>query len=116
MSAVYEYGLSINVSNGIKSYMFEVQPSDTIQLIKQQISELTKVRANNIILLLNGAFLENSAKIKEYEIEDDATLAFEIKLCGPKPADFDWSKLGVPAAPKKVTSNTHRVIKKVTEL
>jgi hypothetical protein len=116
MSSVDEFTIKIHVSNGINVYEFEVQPSDTIQSIKQKISELTKVRATNIILLLKGAFLENSAKVKEYEIDEYTTIAFEIKLCGPKPADFDWSKLGVPAAPKKVTSNSHRVVKKVTEL
>lgn len=115
MSSVDEYAIHIHVSNGAKSYTFEVQPSDTIQSIKQKLCELTKVRANNILLLLNGAFLENSATIDDYAIEEDTTLAFEIKLCGPKPADFDWSKFGVAAAPKKVTG-THRGVKKVTEL
>ena len=75
--------------------MFEVQPCDTIQSIKEKLSVLTKVRANNLLLLLNGAFLENSAILDDYEIDEDTTLAFEIKLCGPKPADYDWSKHGV---------------------
>jgi hypothetical protein len=115
MSSVDEYMLNITITNGAKSYMFEVQPSDTIQSIKEKLSALTKVRANNLLLLLNGAFLENSAILDDYEIDEDTTLAFEIKLCGPKPADYDWSKHGVPAAPKKATG-LHRGVKKVTEL
>lgn len=115
MSSIDEYMMNINVTNGAKSYLFEVQPNDTIQSIKEKLSALTKVRANNLLLLLNGAFLENGATIGDYEIDEDTTLAFEIKLCGPKPADYDWSKHGVPAAPKKVTG-LHRGLKKVTEL
>lgn len=115
MSSVDEYGLNIHVSSGAKSYMFKVQPTTTIQSIKEKLSALTKVRANNLLLLLGGAFLENSATIDDYDIIEGTTLAFEIKLCGPKPADYDWSKHGVPAAPKKVTG-VHRGVKKVTEL
>ena len=115
MSSVDEYGLNIHVSSGAKSYMFEVQPTNTIQSIKEKLSALTKVRANNLLLLLNGAFLENSAKVDDYDIKEDTILGFEIKLCGPKPADYDWSKHDVLAAPKKVTG-VHRGIKKVTEL
>jgi hypothetical protein len=95
--------------------MFEVQPNSTIQYIKDKISAETKVRANNILLLLNDAFLESTAIVDDYDIAENTMLAFEIKLCGPKPADYDWSKVGVQAAPKKVTG-THRGLKKVTEL
>lgn len=114
MSSVGEYGLNIHVSSGAKSYMFEVQPTDMIQSIKEKLSALTKVRANNLLLLLEGAYLENNSKVSDYDIMEDTTLAFEIKLCGPKPVDFDWSTLGVPAVPKKVTGLHH--VKKVKEL
>ena len=115
MSSIEEYGLNIHILSGAKSYMFEVQPTTTVQSIKEKLSALTKVRANNLLLLLGGAFLENSATLDDYDITNDTTLVLEIKLCGPKPADYDWSKHGVPAAPKKVTG-IHRGLKKVTEL
>lgn len=113
MSSADESMITIHVSNGSKTFDFTVQPCDTIQSIKQKISELTKVRANNILLLLNCAFMDPLVTLSEYEIEDGATLMFEIKLCGPKPVDFDWSKMGVPVAPKK---NKLGGVKKVTEL
>ena len=113
MSSIDEYKLNIHISNSTKSYKFEVHSSDTIRSIKEKLSVLTKVRANNILLLLGGEFLENSATVSEYEIDEDTTLAFEIKLCGPKPIDYDWSQVGVPAAPKKVGG--HRGVKKITE-
>ena len=114
MSSDTESVFTIHVTCGPKSHMFEVQPSHTIQSIKEKLSKLTKVRENNILLLLNGAYLDPESTIRDYEIYEDITLAYEIKLCGPKPIDFDWSKFGVPAAPKKVTGGQR--VKKVTEL
>lgn len=95
--------------------MLEVQPSDTIQSIKDKLSVLTKVRANNLLLLLGGAFLENNSIVDDYEICEDTVLALEIKLCGPKPIDYDWSRVGVPVALKKVKGGV-RGVKKITEL
>lgn len=113
MSSADESAINIHVSNGSKTFDFTVKPCETIQSIKQKISELTKVRSNNILLLLNGAFMDTAATVDEYEIEEGTTLLFEIKLCGPKPVDYDWSKMGVPVATKK---NVYRGVKKVTEL
>ncbi len=116
MTSVIEPSIHIHCTNGAKTHTFELYPDATIETIKQKLSEVTKVRVNNIVLLLNGAFVENSATIGDYDIVDGTTLRFEIKLCGPKPADFDWSKLGIPPAPKKVTSRGGPGVKKVTEL
>jgi hypothetical protein len=96
---------------GPKSHTLDVTLDTTIQTIKDTLSVLTKVRANNLLILFHGAFLEATAIIDDYEITENTVLSYEIKLCGPKPIDYDWSKVGVPVAPKKV-----RGVKKVTEL
>ena len=108
-----EYGININLKNGSNIFQMHTSKLETIQTLKAKLSEKTKVRANNLLVLLDGCFLENNSRLEDYDIEDGSTLQYEIKLCGPKPADYDWSKVGVPVAPKK---NAKALVKKVTEL
>jgi hypothetical protein len=113
MASFDEHTMCIHLKNGSTTFKLEVPKAEKIQNLKNKLSALTKVRANNLLVLLDGCFLDNDSTLEEYDISDDATLLYEIRLCGPKPADFDWSKFGVPAAPKK---NSKALVKKVTEI
>ncbi len=105
--------ICIYLKNGSNTFKLEVPKAEKIQSLKNKLSALTKVRANNLLVLLDACFLDNDSTLEDYDIKDGATLLYEIKLCGPKPADFDWSTFGVPVAPKK---NSKALVKKTTEL
>lgn len=66
----------------------------TVRELKNVISPLLKVRANNTVLCYNDGYLELDATLDEYEILSGATLVYHVRLCGPLPVDTDWSLAG----------------------
>lgn len=66
----------------------------TVRELKDLVSPILKVRANNTVLCYNDGYLELNATLDEYEIPSGGTLIYYVRLCGPLPVDTDWSLAG----------------------
>ena len=72
----------------------DVEPTMTVLELRSLVSEKLKVRVNNLIVLLDGEFLEADHKLCDYGISEKSDLTFEIKMCGPVPINRDWGEAG----------------------
>jgi hypothetical protein len=95
--------LTVSPSTGRsgKSVTLSVASTTTICELKELVCKEIKVRSNNTILLYEDGYLELEATLEEYEIPETATLTYQVRLCGPLPVDFDWSKAGYNKLAKK---------------
>jgi len=84
-----------------KSVTLSVASTTTIRELKELVCKEIKVRSNNTILLYEDGYLDLEATLEEYEIPETATLTYQVRLCGPLPVDFDWSKAGYNKLAKK---------------
>jgi hypothetical protein len=83
------------------SVTLSVASTTTIREVKELVCKEIKVRTNNTILLYEDGYLDLEATLEEYEIPETATLTYQVRLCGPLPVDFDWSKAGYTKLAKK---------------
>ena len=84
-----------------KSVTLSVVSTTTIREVKELICKEIKVRTNNTILLYEDGYLELEATLEEYEIPEIAAMTYQVRLCGPLPVDYDWSKAGYTKLAKK---------------
>jgi hypothetical protein len=73
----------------------------TVQEVRTALSSHVKHKIAGILLFDGEFYLQNTVTLQEYEISDGATLFFECRMCGPLPANHDWSKSGLPPKPVK---------------
>ena len=95
--------LTVSPSTGRsgKSVTLSVASTTTICELKELVCKEIKVRSNNTILLYEDGYLDLEATLEEYEIPETATFTYQVRLCGPMPVDFDWSKAGYTKLAKK---------------
>lgn len=79
---------------GSKSAEVDVEPTSTVLELRSMVGAKFSVRVNNLIVLLDGEFLEADNKLCDYGITETSNLTFEIKMCGPVPINRDWSSQG----------------------
>ena len=84
-----------------KSVTLSVPSTTTISKLKELVCAEIKVRTNNTILLYEDGYLDLDAMLEEYEIPETAAMTYQVRLCGPLPVDFDWSKAGYNKLAKK---------------
>lgn len=80
--------------NGSRKANVDIEATTTVLELRSLVSEKLKVRVNNLIVLLDGEFLEADHKLCDYGISEKSDLAFEIKMCGPVPINRDWGTAG----------------------
>jgi len=84
-----------------KSVTLSVASTTTIREVKELVCKEIKVRTNNTILLYEDGYLDLDATLEEYEIPEIAAMTYQVRLCGPLPVDYDWSKAGYTKLAKK---------------
>jgi hypothetical protein len=85
-----------------KTVTLSVSSTITIRELKELICTEIKVRSNNTILLYEDGYLDLDTTLEEYDIPKTATLTYHVRLCGPMPVDYDWSKAGYTKLGKKL--------------
>ena len=80
-----------------KTITIEVQDSDTIYNIKQQIQAKTDIPPDHQRLVFSGKLLENEANINAYGIQRDSTLHLVLMLRGGMNDDAQefWDEVGL---------------------
>jgi hypothetical protein len=84
----------IGVFDGKRVAEITIEGSATVLDLRHAVSETLKVRVNNLIVLLDGEFLEADVKLVDYGITPESKLTFEVKMCGPVPINRDWGTVG----------------------
>jgi hypothetical protein len=84
-----------------REYEVEVPENATIQNVREVLSPLCKGRMPGLLLFDGDEYLQNHVKLGEYGIVDGQKLGFEMRMCGPLPADHDWSKSGLKTKPTR---------------
>jgi hypothetical protein len=80
-----------------------VSPTMTIRDFKTLACGEIKVRANNAVFCYLDGYLDNNETFADYDIPNDATLTYHVRLCGPLPVDVDWGSVGY----KKLSTNNN---------
>ena len=65
-----------------KEINLEVEPSDTIEIIKQKIEDKEGIEPEFIRLIHHGVQLEDKRTINEYRIERGNTIILSLRLRG----------------------------------
>lgn len=76
---VYAMGITVKVVNDNTEYTLDVEPSDTIEKIKNQLVEKTEISTEQQILKYNNIELENNRTLADYDIQKGAVLELELK-------------------------------------
>ncbi len=84
----------IGVFDGKRVTEITIEDSASVLELRHAVSERLKVRVNNLIVLLDGEFLEADVKLVDYGITPESKLTFEVKMCGPVPINRDWGTAG----------------------
>jgi hypothetical protein len=85
-----------------KTISLSVSSTITVRELKELICTEIKVRTNNTILLYMDEYLDLDTTLEEYDIPETAILTYHVRLCGPMPVDYDWSKAGYKQLGKKL--------------
>ncbi len=72
----------IFVNSNSKLVAIEVNPSDTIESVKQKILDKEGYQPNSFNLFFGGKVLDNSMTVSDYNIRTENTLMLSVKLCG----------------------------------
>lgn len=65
-----------------KTLVFEVNPEDTIEHLKQMIQDYDGVPANQLRIIFSGKTLKNECCINDYNIQNESTLHLNMELLG----------------------------------
>lgn len=79
----YAMPIFINVDNGQETTSLDVEPSDTIDSVKDQISQneiLGRPAKENQTLTFQDRVLENDRTLADYNIQKESTLNLEVEL------------------------------------
>lgn len=85
-----------------KTVTLTVSSTITVRELKELVCSEIKVRTNNTILLYMDGYLDLDTTLEEYDIPETAILTYQVRLCGPMPVDYDWSKAGYTKLGKKL--------------
>ena len=77
---VYAMGITVKVVNDNTEYTLDVEPSSTIEDIKNQLVEKTGISVNQQILKYNDKKLEDNRTLADYNIQKDSTLTLETEV------------------------------------
>jgi hypothetical protein len=84
----------IGAFDGKRTAEIVIEETATVLDLRTRVSEIIKVRVNNLIVFLDGEFLEADISLKMYGITAESKLTFEVKMCGPVPINRDWGTAG----------------------
>jgi hypothetical protein len=84
----------IGVFDGKRVAEITIEDSASVLELRHAVSETLKIRVNNLIVFLDGEFLDAGVLLSEYGITAESKLTFEVKMCGPVPINRDWGTVG----------------------
>ena len=77
---VYAFEITVNVVAGNKNISLDIEPSDTVESIKEKLAEPSGISIDNQILKFGDTELDNNNNtIADYNIQKGATLTLESK-------------------------------------
>lgn len=79
---------------GSRTANVDIEATTTVLELRELVSKELKVRVNNLIILLDGEFLDAEMRLADYGVSEKSDLTFEIKMCGPVPINRDWGAAG----------------------
>lgn len=85
--------LNLQERNALRRlFSVEIDAVATVQHVREALAPLCGGKLAGILLFDGDEYLQNHERLEAYEIGDGATLNFEMRMCGPMPADYDWSQ------------------------
>lgn len=88
------YEVNVSKTRTGKSVSIDVEKTNTVLELRQEMGKLLKVRVNNLIVFLEDEFLDAEITLEAYGIDESSTITYETKLCGPVPVNRDWTSSG----------------------
>ncbi|SCW03297.1 LAFE_0G07338g1_1 [Lachancea fermentati] len=96
-------GITIHVKSGQNKWDVSVEPSSSVAELKEAISKVSEIPAENQRLIFSGKILKDDQSVESYKIEDGHAIHL-VKSGGAKPAASGSGSSATEAAPSSASA------------